>query len=132
MRSYRKNASLAVSLLVLLTMAGVLAVSAQLNPRGKQARAEASADFQICHLTSSTTNPYELITVPKSARDAHFAHGDISPTGGSCPSVGATPTPAPGSVPEPITMLLFGSGLAGVGYAARRLRKKGQAETDSE
>ena len=38
--------------------------------------------------------------------------------------------PDPGAVPEPITMLLFGAGIAGVGYATRRLRKKGETEDD--
>lgn len=39
--------------------------------------------------------------------------------GGTNPS----PTPPPNAVPEPITMLLFGAGLAGVGYVRRRSRK---------
>jgi len=40
----------------------------------------------------------------------------FDPPGGVCPDGGVTPT----ATPEPISMLLFGAGLAGVGYYARR------------
>ena len=44
------------------------------------------------------------------------------------------PSPTPGDTtptPEPITMLLFGSGLAGIGYARRRYNKvKEESKTE--
>ena len=54
------------------------------------------------------------------ANEAACADGPTDPGG----------DPDPGAVPEPITMLLFGAGIAGVGYATRRLRKKGDTEND--
>lgn len=53
-----------------------------------------------------------------------------TPTPTETPTV--TPTPEP--VPEPMTILLFGTGLAGIGVAARkRLRKNAKTEeTESE
>ena len=44
---------------------------------------------------------------------------DHPPVNGSCDLTGGTGDP----VPEPITMLLFGAGLAGVGYAAKRRKR---------
>ena len=41
-----------------------------------------------------------------------------------------TPTPAPSSIPEPITVVLFGSGVAALGaYVQRRRRTESEAET---
>jgi len=77
----------------------------------------------ICHATSSASNPFVINEVAASAVPAHIRHGDVYPTAGVCPGgLEGGPTAA---TPEPITMLLFGAGLAGVGYVARR-RKQGR------
>jgi hypothetical protein len=50
----------------------------------------------ICHRTSSTNNPYVMITVAEAALPAHQQHGDIIPApAGGCPSAWPTGTPAP-------------------------------------
>ena len=82
------------------------------------------ASVTFCHATGSSSNPYETITTANEAvLAAHQGHpGDIIPApAGGCPTDGGT---TPTSVPEPITMLLFGAGLAGVGYAKRRMGRK--------
>ncbi len=72
----------------------------------------------LCHLNQGT-NEYSIIYPPGAAYDAHAMHGDVPPgPDGMC---GVQP---PTAVPEPITMLLFGAGLAGVGYAKRRMGRK--------
>lgn len=43
-----------------------------------------------------------------------------------------TPTPTPEPVPEPLTILLFGTGLAGIGVAARKRFRGNRAENDEE
>jgi hypothetical protein len=74
----------------------------------------------ICHREGDDS--FHLITVSANAVAAHMAHGDLSPEGGSCfdGDTGGGGDVEPGATPEPITMLLFGVGLAGVGYATRR------------
>lgn len=80
----------------------------------------------ICHATGSASNPYTLIAPSDGSYQAHFNNhfgpngGDFFSSDGTCPGGGTTPT----AVPEPITMLLFGAGLAGVGYAKRRMGSK--------
>ena len=72
----------------------------------------------VCHTTGNGI--FELTPIDDSSLQGHLQHGDIYPVpANGCPS-GTTPTPAPGATPEPITILLFGAGLTGVGYATRR------------
>jgi hypothetical protein len=89
----------------------------------------AQSNVTICHATGSASNPYEEITTANPAIiNAHIGDppgtghpGDFLVSGpGQCPDGGTGPT----AVPEPITMLLFGAGLAGVGYAKRRMGRK--------
>ena len=76
----------------------------------------------ICHHPPGQTDHDQdtLLTTGQ----GHFgqpgaAHAqDHPPVNGSCQLPGGTT-----EVPEPITVILFGAGLAGVGYAARRRRK---------
>lgn len=80
----------------------------------------------ICHREGN--GEFHLNTVSSSSVDAHLAHGDMFPEGGSCldGTTGGDDV-EPGATPEPITMLLFGAGLAGVGYMTRR-RLSGSSE----
>ena len=86
----------------------------------------------ICHFNQS--EGYVLIEVPPQAMNGHFDasgnplhEGDYISDVPSC-GIGGTPTPTPTQggppVPEPLTILLFGAGVSGVGYAVRRLRGK--------
>ena len=78
----------------------------------------------LCHATGSASNPFFLEEVPVRAASAHLQRGDIYPVQGVCP--GEVEGAPPAATPEPITMLLFGAGLAGIGYAARRRSRKAQ------
>lgn len=85
----------------------------------------------ICHATG--TGIYVLINISENGANAHFANNgtpraghelDFISTTGSCEGGSTpTPTPAPGAVPEPVTVLLFGIGVAGIGYLSRRYSK---------
>ncbi len=81
--------------------------------------------ISVCHATGSKENPYETMMV-KDNGVAHRNHpADIIPepiNGCPGPSGGGSPEP----VPEPLTILLFGSGIAAVGHVARRLKKRRQ------
>jgi len=71
----------------------------------------------LCHATGN--GGFSTIFPNDSAYDAHSMHGDQPAGPGGC---GVTVTPT--ATPEPLTMLLFGAGLAGVGYAKRRMGRK--------
>lgn len=55
-----------------------------------------------------------------------------TPTGTPTPNITPTPTP-PEAVPEPMTILLFGTGLASIGLAARRrFGRKDESDENTE
>ncbi|MFL6468324.1 MAG: PEP-CTERM sorting domain-containing protein [Pyrinomonadaceae bacterium] len=108
--------------------------SASLDTKGRTA---------LCHATSSATNPYNYLVLPDEPLSAHFdEHGtpragheqDFFPVDNDCDrsndNGGNDPGGTPTSVPEPITMLLFGTGLAGIGYASRRYFRKSDENND--
>ena len=90
----------------------------QSDPVTAVAAAEEEKKTAICHREGDGT--YHLNTVSSSAVDAHLAHGDAYPEDGACLNGTTGGDVEPGATPEPITMLLFGAGLAGVGYLTRR------------
>ncbi len=55
-----------------------------------------------------------------------------TPTPTVTPTPTPTVTPTPNTVPEPVTILLFGTGLASVGLAARRRFGKKKADGESD
>jgi hypothetical protein len=129
------QAALAVSALLI-----VLVVTGPTGAQGVQKTA-------ICHATGSASNPFSFLELPPEPLDDHF-DGNGNPLEGhendrlasdseieakECNgSVGPPPTPDPGAVPEPITILLFGAGVAGVGYASRRIRRNRESKGSGE
>jgi hypothetical protein len=108
----RKSLSTLAVLLVIVVCCGI--ISAQ--------------TVNICHATG--TGIYVLINISENGANGHLANNgtpqaghemDFISTTGSCEG-GPTPTPTPGAVPEPVTVLLFGIGIAGIGYLSRRYR----------
>ncbi len=93
-----------LSVALVLGLAAASYVVAQTNP-------------PLCH-TNQGTKGFSIVYPDNSAYDAHAKHGDQPAVDGQC---GIEP---PTAVPEPVTMLLFGAGLAGVGYAKRRMGRK--------
>lgn len=106
--------------------------------------ADPPAKTALCHATSSESNPYTYLELPPSPLDNHIdSNGsplagheqDFFPVDSDCDrsnDPGGDPGTDPGAVPEPITMLLFGSGIAGVGYISRRFLKKRGDEDETE
>lgn len=94
------------------------------------------ANFAICHRIESPETPtgYNLLAVDdQGAFNGHLNHGDVLPdANGACPASGTDGggNPDPAALPEPLTILLFGTGLASVGYVTRRWRKNGELESD--
>ena len=85
----------------------------------------AQANSAVCHLEGNGS--FHLIVVANRAvYNAHLKHGDVLPENGLCPATpGGGGDGEPGAVPEPLTILLLGTGLAGIGYVTRRCRNKG-------
>lgn len=78
----------------------------------------------ICHHGASATNDSADYTA-NNDQNAHVASGgnhsqDHPPVEGTCQ------LDRPTASPEPLTMLLFGAGLAGVGYAAKRRKQRAE------
>jgi hypothetical protein len=82
----------------------------------------------ICHHPQKEESNHNPDSLKDNTNNAHFDeesngnHDQDHPPGpdGTCASFSGGVT----AVPEPITMLLFGAGLAGVGYAAKRRRER--------
>ena len=92
------------------------------DPRdGPGGQGDNDTKVTLCHATSSAGNPFVLENINSNALGAHLAHGDVYPNSGLCPG-GIDGGPV--ATPEPVTMLLFGVGLAGIGYVARRRRQQ--------
>ena len=98
----------------------------------------------ICHATRSSANPFNYLSLPGEPLSAHFDEfgsplagheTDFFPADNDCDTSndpGGGGDPGPGAVPEPVTILLFGAGVAGVGYASRRVRRNRMAKAESE
>ena len=115
-------------LFVAFLLAVVTSVSSQSRLNGQPGfgpgRGQQRSDMiSVCHATGSQENPYETIAVAENGRAHRYHPADIipEPTDG-CPGPIGDDPPTP--TPEPLTMLLFGSGIAGIGYAARRFRRR--------
>ena len=88
----------------------------------------------LCHATGS--GHFNFLNLPPEPLDNHidgngsFLAGheeDFFPVDNDCDKSndpGGGGDPDPGAIPEPVTILLFGAGVAGVGYASRRFRRR--------
>jgi hypothetical protein len=115
----RKTLHAALLSVALLVGLSASAISGQ-GTKSQGTKGGEGGQVPLCHATGSSTNPFVLISPGDPSYNAHFAHGDVPAVNGVC---GGTPS----GVPEPITMLLFGAGLAGVGYAKRRMGRNKEA-----
>src|SRR4051794_2200239 len=92
--------------------------------------ADAPPKTAICHATSAADGHYTYNELPPTAVSTHFQNNgspqaghelDFYPVDGDCDKTNdpaGDPDPQ-AATPEPITILLFGAGVAGVGYASR-------------
>jgi hypothetical protein len=70
--------------------------------------------------TFAVSGDFSGLTAAQIARDIFARFQNVNPGGSDVAAFGGTPPPA--SVPEPMTMILFGTGLAGVAARVRRRR----------
>jgi hypothetical protein len=139
MKSHRRSVLPLSGALVLFLSLAILNGYGQVNNKAidtlKFHPNSTSTNVNICHVTGSATNPsFELTSIPEEALKGHLGHGDIYPVpAAGCPTGGVVITPGsgPGATPEPVTILLFGTGLAAAGFVARRSRRKKLEDPDS-
>jgi hypothetical protein len=104
------------------------------------ARADAPPKTAICHADEGQKE-FTYNELPPTAVSTHFENNgspkaghelDFYPVDGDCDKtndpVGVDPQ---STTPEPLTILLFGAGVAGVGFASRKLRRNQKAGSDS-